>query len=82
MYISSPSSPTLLSASLLADTTVAVPADSEEEAAKLALEGADYDMQKWRHLCECDPLVEPTACDVSPATGRDIEYADKQHLLD
>ena len=31
-----------LSASVLADTTVAVRADSEEEAARLALEGADY----------------------------------------
>ena len=71
-----------LSASVLADTTVAVRADSEEEAARLALEGADYDMEKWRHDYECDPLVEPTACDVSPATGRDIEYADQQHLLD
>ena len=71
-----------LSASVLADTTVAVRADSEEEAARLALEGADYDMEKWRNYYECDPLVEPTACDVSPATGRDVEYADQQHLLD
>jgi hypothetical protein len=71
-----------LSASVLADTTVAVLADSEEKAARLALEGADYDMEKWLNYYECDPFVEPTACDVSPATGRDIEYADQQHLLD
>ena len=71
-----------LLASVLADTTVAVLADSEEEAARLALEGADYDMEKWRNYYECNPLVEPTVCDVSPATGRDIEDADQQHLLD
>ena len=70
-----------LSASVLADTTVAVRADSEEEAGRLALEGADYDMEKWLNSYECDPLVDPTACDVSPATGRDIEYADQRHLL-
>ncbi len=71
-----------LSASVLADTTVAVRADSEEEAARLALEGADYDMEKWLNSYECDPCVEPTACDVSPATRRDIEWADQQHLID
>ena len=71
-----------LSASVLADTTVAVRADSEEEAARLALAGADYDMEKWRNQYECDPLVDPTACDVSPATRRDIEWAEQQHLLD
>ncbi len=71
-----------LSASVLADTTVAVRADSEEEAARLALEGADYDMEKWLNSYACDPSVDPTACDVSPATRRDVEWADQQHLLD
>ena len=58
-----------LSASVLADTTVAVRADSEEEAARLALEGADYDMEKWHNDYQCDPFVETTACDVHLATG-------------
>ncbi len=71
-----------LSASVLADTTIAVRADSEEEAARLALEGADYDMEKWLNYYECDPCVETTACDVHLATGRDVEWADQQHLLD
>ena len=71
-----------LSASVLADTTIAVRADSEEEAARLALEGAHYDMEKWSNQYECDPLVDPTAVDVHSATGRDIEWADQQHLLD
>ena len=71
-----------LSASVLADTTVAVRADSEEEAARLALEGADYVMEKWRNQYECDASVDPTAVDVHSATGGDVEYADQQHLLD
>ena len=70
-----------LSASVLADTTIAVRADSEEEAARLALEGAYYDIERWRNQYEFDPLVDPTAVDVYAATGRDVEYADQQHLL-
>ena len=70
-----------LSASVLADATVAVRADSEEEAARLALEGAHYDMERWRNQYEFDPLVDPTAVDVYVATGRDVEWADQQHLL-
>ena len=59
----------------------AVRDDSEEEAARLALEGADYDMEKWHNDYQCDPFVETTACDVHLATGRDVGYADRQHLL-
>ena len=71
-----------LSESVLADTTVGVRADSEEEAARLALEGAHYDMEKWSNQYECDPLVDTTICDVHLATERDVEDADQQHLLD
>ena len=70
-----------LSASVLADTTVAVRADSAEEAARLALESAEYDMEKWHHEYERDPLVDATACNVSLATGADTESADQRHLL-
>ena len=73
-----------LSASVLADTTVAVRADSEEEAARLALEGADYDMEKWLNYYECDPLVEPTACDVphdSEGPWDTAEYLDDPRSL-
>ena len=71
-----------LSESVLVDTTVGVRADSEEAAARLALEGAHYDMEKWRNQYDCDPLVDTTICDVHLATERDVKYADQKHLLD
>ena len=62
------------------DTTVAVIAESEEEAARRALDGALFDTTRWLHhefLCD-DPVVS----DVSEETWDELQCADQKHLLD
>ena len=61
------------------DATVAVIAESEEEAARRALHGALGDTTRWLHhelLCD-DPVV----ADISEETWDELQYADQQHLL-
>lgn len=61
------------------DTTVAVLAKSEEEAARKALKGVDCDTEVWLrypHLFE-GPIVD----DVSEEKGDELQYADQKHLL-
>ena len=74
-----------LSASVLADTTVAVRADSEEDAARLALEGARYGVKsvnecEWE-MYEFDASVDTTIHEVETATREDAECALQTHLL-
>ncbi len=61
------------------DTTVAVIAESEEEAARRALDGVLCDTTRWlhhEHLCD-DPVVT----DISEETWDELQYADQKHLL-
>ena len=61
------------------DTTVAVIAESEEEAVKAALDGVLDDTTGWLHhdlLCE-DPVVT----DISEETWDELQYADQKHLV-
>ena len=71
-----------LSEKIWAEATVAVRADSMEEAARLALEGAHYDMTRWLICYDYDHLDDTMSNDVSTATQDDVEYADQKHLLD
>ena len=62
------------------DTTVAVIADTEEEAAERALQGAHWDPSDWRnsnHFYE-DPTVQWVEED---ADRSELEFADQKHLL-
>ena len=65
--------------SVLVDTTVAVMAKSEEEAARMAFDGAHYDPTEWLHwgVLGTDPVV----VDVSEETWDELQYADQKHLL-
>ena len=61
------------------DTTVAVIAESEEEAERMALHGALGDTTRWLHhelLCD-----EPVVTDVSEESWDELQYADQKHLL-
>ena len=61
------------------DTTVAVIAESEEEAARIALRGFRDDTEAWlrdNRLCD-DPVVT----DVSEETWDELQCADQKHLL-
>ncbi len=61
------------------DTTVAVIAESEEEAARRALDGALGDTTRWLHnefLCD-----DPEVSDVSEETWDELQFADQKHLL-
>ena len=62
-----------------AETTVAVMAESEEEAERMALHGALGDTTRWLHhelLCD-DPIMT----DVSEESWDELQYADQKHLL-
>ena len=65
--------------SVWVDTTVAVMAKSEEEAARVALDGVDCDTEAWLR----DPSLydDPTVTDVSEETWDELQYADQKHLL-
>ena len=70
---------------ILAQTKAAVRADSEEDAARLALEGARYGMQsleecEWE-IYEFDTSVDTTIYEVETATREDAECALQTHLL-
>ena len=68
---------------MLAETTVAVRADSEEDAARLALEGARYSMRDYEwETYEFDASVDTTIFNVETATQDDAECAFQTHLLD
>ena len=61
------------------DTTFAVIAESEEEAARLVLEGACYDTKEWLHQ---EHLIDnPVVTDVSQESREELEYADHKHLV-
>ena len=61
------------------DTTVAVMAKSEEDAARMALDRARYDPTQWLNygFLANDPVV----ADVSEETWDGLQDADQQHLL-
>ena len=61
------------------DTTVAVMAKSEEDAARMALDGVHCDTERWRH--DSCLYENPTASDVSEETWDELQYADQKHLL-
>ena len=71
-----------LSEKIWAEATVAVRADSMEEAARLALEGAHYDMTEWLICYDYNHLDDTMIDEVSTATQDDVECADQKHLLD
>ena len=72
-----------LSQKINAEARVAVRADSMEEAARLALEGAHYDMTEWCICYDYDLLDDTMINDVSTTTQDDSESdADQTHLLD
>ena len=62
------------------ETTVAVIAESEEEASRLALSGLRVDTDEWVHW---EGLIdEPVVTDVSFRTiEEDLEWADQKHLV-
>ncbi len=61
------------------DTTVAVMANSEEEAARMALDGVDGDTEAW--LRDPNFYEDPVVSDVSEETWDELQYADQKHLL-
>ena len=65
--------------SVWVDTTVAVMAKSEEEAARMALDGVDCDTEEW--LRDNFLYDDPVVSDVSEETWDEIQYADQKHLL-
>ncbi len=65
--------------SVWVDTTVAVMAKSEEEAARKALAGVDCDTEAW--LRAPNLYGDPTVTDVSEETWDEMQYADQKHLL-
>ena len=73
-----------LAEKIWAETRVAVRADSEEEAARLALAGARYDnMEEWFIDYRQDLLDDTLLKEVSTTTQDDVASdADQHHLLD
>ena len=65
--------------SVWVDTTVAVIARSEEEAARIALDGVDCDPEAW--LRAPNLYGDPTVTDVREETWDELQYADQKHLL-
>ena len=65
--------------SVRVDTTVAVMAKSEEEAARMALDGVDCDTEAW--LRDPNLYEEPVVTDISEETWDELQYADQKHLL-
>ena len=61
------------------DTTVAVMAKSEEEAARMALDGVDCDTEEW--LCDPDLYEDPVVTDVREESWDELQWADQTHLL-
>ena len=61
------------------DTTVAVMAKSEDEAARMALDGVHNDPTEWLNygVLADDPVV----AHVCEETWDELWYADQQHLL-
>lgn len=64
---------------IFVDTTVAVIAASESEAAQRALDGVHCKTLDWYHseVLSDDPVVS----DVSLETRDELDYADQRHLL-
>ena len=61
------------------DTTVAVIAESEEEAERIALRSFRDDTEEWlREDGLCD---DPVVTHVSQETWDELQYADQKHLL-
>ena len=61
------------------DTTVAVIAESEEEAGRMALRGVRGETEEWlRDDCLYD---DPVVTDISEETWDELQYADQKHLL-
>jgi len=61
------------------DTTVAVIAESEEEAKRMALRGVRCDPEEWlRNNCLYGDLV---VTDISEETWDELQCADQKHLL-
>ena len=65
--------------SVWVDTTVAVMANSEEQAARIALDGVDCDTERWLRHPELSE--DPVVTDVSEETWDELQYADQKHLL-
>ena len=61
------------------DTTVAVIAESEEEAERVALHGVDCDTEAW--LRDPNLYEDPVVSDVSEETWDELQCADQKHLL-
>ena len=61
------------------DCTIAVLADSREDAARQAREGVNPDTSEWLHYRQsADELV---VSDVSEERSEELAYADQKHLL-
>ena len=60
------------------DTTVAVVAESEEDAVTKALAGVRTDTYEWLHSGLADDL---TVGDVSEESWEELIFADQRHLL-
>ena len=65
--------------SVWVDTTVAVMAKSEEEAARMALDGVDCDTEEW--LRDPDLYEDPVVTDVREESWDELQWADQTHLL-
>ena len=68
-----------IAGTVLVDTTVAVMAESDQEAARMALEGVHQDATRWLNwgfLAD-----DPTVADVSEEAWDALQCADQQHLL-
>ena len=65
--------------SVWVDTTVAVMAKSEEEAARMALDGVDCNTEAW--LRDPNLYEDPVVTDVCEETWDELQYADQKHLL-
>lgn len=61
------------------DTTVAVMAESEEEATRMALDGVNGQPDRWAH---CSPVHDLEVLNVSQETWDRIHETDQTHLLD
>ncbi len=61
------------------DTTIAVIAESEKEAERMALEGVPYDTEEWlrQNFLYDDPVVT----DISEESWDELQWADQTHLL-
>ena len=61
------------------ETTVAVMADSEEEATRIALGGVRCNTEEWLHY---ESLIDdPIVTDVSEETWDEVQDADQKHLV-